>query len=210
MEYFEKSSITDYRTRLLNSFPKELEIDVENVIKILPFDKNIVMGSNGINYIKNDLINDENINVAVNDEIINIPYRIYFNKVEDIGRLTKIQKTILNCIYSRHFNGYIRQENVEKLITESNYWVIPYFVQLFGEYIPEIYPIIDKHIDRNVSSYLKFINQNKKYWEMTTQRMTSYWSEFNRGKCYYYRKYIGKKIIGKMNRIRNCRHPNCT
>lgn len=180
-----------YRNRLLNSFPKKLNGDVNEIIKILPLDNC---------KIKNNLFSEDNIVINLTDEKIHIPYRIYFNEIKYNVRITDIQKAILFCIYSRHHDGFIRQKYIEKIVDSNYYWITPFFIQLFGEYIYEIIPLFDEYYKNNINNCIKFINENKEYWGKIECRVISYWNEYYRHVYPEYKKYIGNEIICKINK----------
>lgn len=74
-------------------------------------------------------------------ETVAIPYRIYNEEPETDGSerpLTETQQVILHCLYSRHSDGRVRQRHLEKITASSEPWVVPFVVQLAGEYVLEI------------------------------------------------------------------------
>jgi len=158
---------------IMNSFPENLKSEVSDVCKIIPLEAKF----------KLDLISSNSYAILVNGEKLKIPARIYFNepKEETEKRLTDRQKDILNCLYTRHHNGYIREKRLKKLSEKPEKWKIPFLVQLLGEYIYELFPIIDKKVNDNTLAFYKaFIDENPKYWKQTESRMASYWNEYYR------------------------------
>ena len=193
----------EYRIRLTNSFPKELENDVNEVFKILSIEYEIITSENQILVIHN-LIHSGFQEVKYNYEILKIPYRLYFNepskKDEDI--LSTTQKTILNCIFLRHFNGYIRERRLKNLIQNTEAWVIPFIFQLIGEYVYEIFETLSEHITENThQSYINFANQNPEYFQLTKNRVISYWDAYYRSKYPKLNQYLAYKIINKIKDI---------
>ncbi|MDR1218169.1 MAG: hypothetical protein LBK73_01000 [Treponema sp.] len=191
------------KNALLNSFPKELHNDAINVFEILPHNENVFINCYNENYIKNDLIHNNVETVKLNNDIIKIPCRIYFYEPKNIENLNNIQKGIVCCVYSRHHNGFVRQKYIQKMVDNKNYWVTPFFVQLFGEYIYEIMEIFDEYLNINMDNCIKFINENQKYWEKIKNRMISCWHEYYRRKYPEFNKYLGKEILEKINKIIN-------
>ncbi len=179
---------------ILNSFPAILKQDVEKVIEILSFDKDY-------------LFSPDSQSIYIDKEIINIPYRIYIDEPYPAKErtLTEQQKIILNCIFLRHHNGYIRQSRLEFLIDKTEYYTVPFTFQLLGEYVIEILFVLDKHInDKTITNYLKLINDNDKYWHQTKSRIISYWNVYYRRPHYHSslpskyknrKDYIGQQII---------------
>jgi hypothetical protein len=205
-----KENRATYKEILLNAFPKALKGDVIVVLDILP------LNINGVTLVKNqtgtvnDLIYPSELTVKFNSDLLNIPDRIYFNEPYPlmVSQLTHTQRIILNCIYLRHHNGYLRQSRLEELAGVNEAWIIPHTLQLLGDYVLEIIQILNKIItDDNIQYYRQFIKDNPKYWQQTVSRMISYWD------CYYRRKnfqdntqkmfpklkdYPGKHIVDRL------------
>jgi hypothetical protein len=190
------------RDRVFNSFPSTLRKDVEKAIEVLPLNEhNVLLTGGQIHQVDNLIHQDEQL-VLLDKELIKIPYRLYFNEPnpEKEKLLTDLQKTILNCIYLRHHNGFVRQKRLEKLVETTLYFTTPYTFQLLGEYVIEILEILDRHInDNTIDNYAKFINENEKYWHQTESRMISYWNEYyRRPKFPKLKDYIGKQIVDRI------------
>ncbi|MFD2910238.1 hypothetical protein ACFSX9_16020 [Flavobacterium ardleyense] len=175
------------KTVLLNSFPNELQNDVEIVIEFL---------------------NDEKLEIHpnlenpffVNSKIIIIPYRIYSNEsTKNIEtNLTEKQITILNCLYLTHNNGYLRQQKLEQLRENFEDFVIPYKMKVLSEYVIEIISEVESQInEKTIGSFLKFIDENPQYWNLVKSRIISYWGEYYKHSCKL-KDYIGYKIIKKI------------
>lgn len=200
LNWFKGHKNSKYREILLNAFPPTLKKDVESVLDILPFEVNDVKLCDGqIHYVEN-LIHPDTQTVHLDGELLTIPYRVYFNEPE-IGQeqtLTSRQKAILNCIYLRHHNGYIRQSRLEK-IDVSEYWITPFSFQLLGEYVLEILEVLDDQLnDNKLESYKRFAIENPKYYHQTESRMISYWNEYYRRKFPKLKGYVGKIIFDQI------------
>ena len=176
--------------RIRNSFPKELSQEVNVIAELLSVE----------NIKCNRLYSNNNIEILLNGSIINIPYRIYFSELKNTAKLNENERNILNCIYSRHNNGFVRQKYIEKMIENKNYWVTPFFIQLFGEYIYRIIEIFNEYLTNNLDNCIKFINENQKYWKKIESKVASYWNEYYREECPKYSKYLGKEIINKIRK----------
>lgn len=152
------------KEQILNSFPAFLKQDVELVIDILPFDKK-------------NLFSPDAQSINLDNECLKIPCRVYFDEPSSSKEkdLTEIQKVILNCIFLRHHNGFVRQRRLELLIDNTEYFVVPFVFQLLGEYVIEILFVLDKLINENkLHKYSKFISENAEYWQKTESRVISY------------------------------------
>ena len=122
--------------QLLNSFPGYLKKDVQEVIKILPLN-NSAKSYNGQEYSISVLVNDQDLSVCFKGESLRIPTRVYFNEPDFPleSNLTSLQSAILNCVYLRHHNGFVRQRRLEKLVNRSEDFIVPFALQLLGEYV---------------------------------------------------------------------------
>lgn len=173
---------------LIDSFPGRLEEDVKAVLRILPQPDNRSLG----------LVSKHSHLVSIDDETLRIPARIYCEQTIVYG-LTDTQKIILDCIYTRHHNGYIRQERLMRLIDNNEDWVIPFKIQLLGEYVIEIIEVLNKSIGKkNKYTYQKFIAENREYWQKTIDRIVSYWNAYYKWKFPERSNYPGFQILEKL------------
>lgn len=173
-----------------DSFPKELNKDLQEVLKIIPKET--------YNNVSIDC-SENVIEYSSNHSIIKIPYRMYFIDIDDkkVNDLTDTQKIILYCIYTRSCNGFIREKYLNKLLTLNfGYWVIPYIIKLCDEYVIEILEVIYAKLRvRNNNDIKKFCLDNKSIVNKSYQRMISYWNEYYRDREYNFHKYIGRKLF---------------
>ena len=201
LSWLTKNKTKEYKERLLKSFPTELKSDVESVIRILPLEKNDVKLCDGqVNKVEN-LIHSTELRIKVNGEQLIIPCRLYFDEpdIDSENNLTERQKVILNCIYLRHHNGYLRERRLKKLIDKNEKWTIPFTIQLLGEYVFEILEVLNIQInDKTIGNYQSFIEDNPKYWQQTESRMISYWNEYYRRKFPKLKEYLGTAIVKRI------------
>jgi hypothetical protein len=203
LNIFRKNLKSEYKERLTKAFPKKLHSDLKEVLKILPFEQNKGKLFGGIFHPVNNLIHETELNLTIENETVTIPYRLYFEEPnpELEKTLTDKQKEILNCIYLRHNNGYLREKRLNLISENYENWTIPFIVQLIGEYIYELLPIIDKKINENtLNLYIEFKNKNPKYWQQTESRVISYWNVYYRNKFPKLNEYLGIKIIERIKK----------
>lgn len=202
LTWLTKNKTSEYKERLLKSFPTNLKSDVEDVVKVLPLFKNdIKLCDEQIHEVDN-LIHPKELTVQLEGQKLIVPYRLYFDEPDKKMeiKLSEKQKAILNCIYLRHHNGYIREKRLRNLIRTNEYWIIPFTIQLIGEYVYEILEVLDDHInERTLDNYEKFIAENSKYWQLTESRMISYWNAYYRGKFPKLKEYIGVELVKRIN-----------
>ena len=193
--------LNSFETIIRNAFPSFLQEDVEEVIKVLPLEQSILLTNGEFHKIEN-LISRDQQPVSLNGESLNIPGRVYFDEpaAEQTNYLTPIQRTILNCIYLRHHNGHVRQRRLEQMTKSSEYFTTPFTFHLLGDYVMEILEVLDKQVSSQVLiNYTRFIKENKKYWQQTESRMTSYWNEYYRQpKFPMLKDYVGRKIVKRI------------
>ncbi|PKB15255.1 hypothetical protein [Flavobacterium sp. 5] len=201
LNWFKRYKYSNYRETLLDAFPQNLREDVENVLDILPFDINSIKLCDGKIHKVSTLIHSDFENFQLDGENLKIPNRVYFNEpeLEEENKLTEKQKTILNCIYLRHHNGYLRQNRLERIKT-NEYWITPFIFQILGEYVFEILEVIDKELDNNkLDNYKKFAIENPKFFQKTESRIISYWNEYYRRQFPKLKSYIGRLILDQIN-----------
>lgn len=173
--------------KLKRSFPSCLRKDIEIICEM--------------DELKFSLNHDTGVFVTmVNNEKLYIPERIYLIDNDDIGKYSSIQRNILYCYYTRVHNGFIREKYINKVININHDWAIPYVIKLLGEYVIEILGIIYKNIENiDKCAYKKFIENNKDFYKLTTQRVISYWDCYYRNIYKYKKDYVGFKILDFIN-----------
>ena len=137
----------------------------------------------------------EHFSVRVDDEFVRILGRLHLDaKFIHVESLSSLQREIVDCLLTRHTNGFVRQQHLERIVGLRHTWIPPFVVQLAGEYVVEILEVIYlklDEVDRGV--YKEFLYNNKAFLELTGQRIASYWD------CYYRnqerKEYVGFKIL---------------
>ncbi|MFD8277562.1 hypothetical protein [Streptomyces flaveolus] len=163
---------------MVSAFPTRLAGDVQSVLAVIPEAR---------------LAPTMPFEVEVQGETVAIPSRIYNGEPStDSERppLAGTQQVILHCLYSRHSDGRVRQRHLEQIVTSSEPWVVPFVVQLAGEYVLEIIEAIGRGLpglavpgSAQRRLYGEFIARNPAFFARTERRVVSYWS------CYYRWKY---------------------
>lgn len=183
---------SEHFLRLSKAFPKEFALDVEVVCKAMSTKSNAYSGA---------LFCDENTEWNLpSGEKIKIPYRIYVGDGLIFGdRMTERQKLIYHCIFSRSYNGYVRQKHIEALLaSDLPDWAKPYVIKICDEYVKEILDVVYQKLQgRNNERYKAICTLNFDYFKLGHSRMISYWNEFYRYDYYRYDEYIGKKLYGE-------------
>jgi hypothetical protein len=161
---------------LLRAFPRVLASDVTAAASVIP------------------ATSDEHrreFAVWVDGEELVLPYRIYYAE-PDPGAVTKLApraQLVLRCLYTRHHDGHTRQRSLEQVVATPDPWIVPYVVQLLGEYVIEIIKVIEASLPELAvpgspqrTLYGRFAADNPAFINLTAARATSYWNA-------YYRRY---------------------
>lgn len=177
---------------ILNAFPTVLSDDVHTILKEVPLTSSIKPAGS--------------FKVLVHGEPLQIPYRVYYDDLHLLyeNQLTPSQSKILYCLFTRHHNGYIREQHLQQLLSSYNdeIWVLPFVMRLLGEYVIEILQVINSNIrlfDKN--NILSFINDNPDFFQTTERRVISYWNEYYRNLYPNKQDYVGFQIIDYLKSI---------
>lgn len=165
-------NMSDEKYELVKAFPKELK---EDTLRVLDMMNLKIRFSNCFE-------------VHYKGSTLNIPERIYYDEasLSQYNSLTDRQQIILNCLFTRHNVGYVREENLKKIIHQcSEYnWIVPYLMRLTGEYVIEILQVIKENIGNlDKGTIQEFIGENAGFYNTIESQIVSYWD------CYYRSKY---------------------
>jgi hypothetical protein len=137
----------------------------------------------------------QSFSVRVSHEVVTIPQRLYNDPtLIHTDSLTALQKELVDCLLTRHSDGFVRERSLVRIVGVNHSWVPPFVIQLAGEYVVEILRVIHQslpNLDRTV--YAEFLCDNSELLELTGQRIVSYWD------CYYRNvrreEYVGFKLL---------------
>ncbi|MFE7131899.1 hypothetical protein ACFVIM_13645 [Streptomyces sp. NPDC057638] len=161
---------------LVAAFPAHVADDARAVLAVLPPASSPVHGW---------------FEVTVEQETLTLPTRMYHPEPdqEAVAALTDGQRLILHCLYSRHHDGYVRQRHLEHFARSDEPSVVPFVIQLGGEYVVEIIestlralPGLMEPGSAERMRYGAFLAANPAFFTLTERRAVSYWSA-------YYRRY---------------------
>ncbi|RLU07402.1 hypothetical protein CS078_10310 [Pseudomonas prosekii] len=145
------------------------------------------------------LATDRFIQVSVGKDELFIPYRIYDQDYEGIfAHLTETQSILYSCLLTRHHDGYVRQRHLERVISIREAWVVPFVMQLTGEYVIQIIETVEAHLPTlDPELYGRFVRDNQAYFHTTRARMISYWDCYYRGRHPSQFDYAGFRLFSK-------------
>ena len=179
-------------SKLTKAFPKEYAADIEAVCNAVTVRSKAFHGA---------LYSDQATQWCLpSGENISIPYRIYISdKLLFPSGLTERQMLIYHCIFSRSYDGYIRQKHIEALLDASTpEWAMPYIVKICDEYVSAILETVYQKLkNKNCEKYKALCQLNFEYFKLGHCRMISYWNAYYRYNCYRYKAYIGKKLYSE-------------
>ncbi len=119
-----------------------------------------------------------------------------------MASLSSRQRQLLHCLYSRHCDGVVRQRHLEKVVGSTDPMVVPFVVQLVGEYVLEILVVICDELrdlatpgTRGHLAYGQFIVDNPAFFARTQRRVVSYWSCYYRHNYASFRGYPGRTLL---------------
>jgi len=184
----------DYEEKLISAFPRSVSSDVISLLSKAD--------------LKRSILPQLFFTVKINNESVEIPYRIYFEEMVESGLNTE-ELLILYCLFTRHHDGYLRQKYLERIILSNNYFVTPFIMQLLGEYVVEILQTVENNLSESMLSNLAFFAQeNPVFFQATKSRMISYWDRYYRVRTWpknkkAIRDYVGFKIIKTIEKFVN-------
>ena len=174
-------TITVERDMFINAFPRSLTPQVNSML-----DKLLLIA---------ELNSTDCFQISYEKEVLSIPYRIYY--VEPIQHnLTDNEKLLLNCIFTRHHDGYVREKHLKSILMSNNYLATPFIAQLLGEYVIEILNVIKNNLSNGLlDNLIRLKADNKLYFYKTEQRIQSYWDCYYRSKFSEKTGYVGFQIL---------------
>ena len=124
--------------------------------------------------------------VTIEGSFVTVPYRIYNPEPRDDGAANDTQRSLLDCLYTRHHDGFARQRHLRSILKRQDYWAVPFVVQLLGEYVLAIVEDIEAWIQAHVQEPTvrhqlgRFAHENPAFMDLTQQRALSYWDAYYR------------------------------
>lgn len=136
--------------------------------------------------------------VIVGGGAVLIPHRLHFSAGLLSGGETDSIHLIRKCLEARSNDGFQRQRAVRHLLVDVQPWSAPFIVALVGEYVIEILSDIHDALTPNASAALAdFICANPGYWQVTQQRVVSYWNVYYKAE-FRRSDYVGFKLLNTL------------
>lgn len=120
--------------------------------------------------------------------VFSFPDRVYYKTDRIVAVTQELQgeaRELALCLASRHHNGHVREASIRNPYLLRSSLVIPFSVQLLGEYVVEIGKAIEEQMATlGLQPFIDFAKENPRFVETTRRRAISYWD------CYYRRDYL--------------------
>lgn len=175
---------------IIKAFPSSIEDEVKNVLSKID--------------LKAEHDPSDTFSIFIRGEELKIPQRIYFeSKNLTLSHyFSSLQHEILNCLYSRHHDGYIREQCLAAIIGSNNIWTVPFVIRLLGEYVIEILHVIKSHLSEiNGDNYKAFLKENSQFYETNKRRVVSYWACYYRDQYRNREQYVGFQITDYLDNM---------
>jgi len=116
--------------------------------------------------------------VFLNGEELIIPKRVYYAAplLWAATPADGVEGLIALCLGTRHHDGFVREHCVRRLLGVREDWIIPFVVQLVGEYVSQIVSAIEAALpELDGAAYGAFLRENPRFLATTERRVASYW-----------------------------------
>lgn len=116
--------------------------------------------------------------VSVDGETVSIPKRVYYqpSRLMTATHAQGLAGLVALCLGSRHHDGFVREACLRRLLDKPQPWVVPFVVQLVGEYVVEIVQAVEEALPRlDPLVYGHFFQENPRFLDTTGRRVTSYY-----------------------------------
>jgi hypothetical protein len=138
------------------------------------------------------------ISFSVEGETVTIPYGIRFAEEPSKLSVGSVAWLMARALQSRSTDGYQRQRAVQDIMKDLKPWTAQFVLPLIGSYVEQILIDIDTLLTPQSSCLLAtHIQANPQYWEITKQRVWSYFDVYykhNKSK----KDYIGFRLIERL------------
>jgi hypothetical protein len=172
---------------LTSAFPAAIHDDVAILLSVMPSEPRPTPQAIGP--------------ITVFGEPLHIPARIYPLEMNEasLSALTRTQQRVLHCLYTRHHDGFVRQRHLRPLLACDEPWVVPFVVQLVGEYVLPILIDIEAALrPHHARAYGAFVQENEAFMRLTGARVCSYWNAYYRSPGVVRRMHIGEVILRRL------------
>jgi len=147
----------------------------------------------------------EPFDVYVDGETLTIPRRVYYQPA--LLRLAAWAPgdagLVALCLGTRHHDGFLREACLSRLLEVRRNWIVPFVVQLVGEYVPQIVRRIEDALPGlDHAAYGRFLRENPQFFARTERRVISYGYTYLAAGYPDLRDHPGTRTIAAFKRMR--------
>jgi hypothetical protein len=145
--------------------------------------------------------------VRLREEILEIPYRVYLQpeRVRNSMKGSVPAGVIGACLGTRHHDGHLREECLATVLCVEEPWVVPFVVQLVGEYVLPIVERIERTIPRvRETLYAQYVSENRALFETLGRRVVSYWDAYYRTEYPKLSDYPAFRVHANLREMADC------
>jgi hypothetical protein len=108
-------------------------------------------------------------------------------------------RVIVDWLYTRHHDGRVRESALRRAMPARELWMVPFAVQLIGEYVIEILMSVDELLtDANAELFGNFVSENPEFLRLTRSRAVSYWNCYYRDRFPHQEEYVGERVLRRL------------
>lgn len=138
--------------------------------------------------------------IRLDGEELRIPARLYNPPQPGLHLVgpVDVETAIVHCLYSRHHDGFVRQQHLARLLPLTATWQAPFVFQIVGEYVVELIELLESSLDDDSRAMLlSFVEENPEFCTRTHQRVLSYWNCYYRYRWPQLESYPGKRLLAR-------------
>lgn len=170
MWFIKKRHSKATESKIHSAFPRRLRDSVK-----------VALGKFGV--APHEPLVDPGCEVLVADELLSIPYRVYFppSSINQIGDLTPTERAIFAAIMTRHHDGHQREYWARILCGHPSSWTAPYLAALLGDYVIQVLKAICRDVTDDWKPIMaKYSEQNRISLSGLNHRILTYWTIYYR------------------------------
>lgn len=163
-----------HKLHFIESFPTEYHEDVAFVYEKLAFEDDV----------RNSWLLKYNFEY-LDKNLISHPFfsRCLIKDNLNLEQFSQLHQTIIDCFFTQHFDGFIREKHLKALDTSQSHLDIamPFIMANVGDYVYEIQLVAINILINNFDATKDFISRNKEFWIIQQSRVAAIWDLHYRG-----------------------------
>ena len=126
---------------------------------------------------------DPSHEVRVDDELLSIPYRVYFPpaNLSDIEGLSETEQAVFASFMTRHYDGHQREYWSRILCGHPSSWAAPYLAALLGDYVIQVLEAVRGSLTVEWKPLMeRYAEDNEISLRALNHRILTYWTIYYR------------------------------